>query len=87
MSEVKIDMATAGSVTLPEPGTVTFWDGEREYTIKPCPFCGNTARVWDMFSVCSNLASYVACDTCGSRSAAYTNRAEAIEHWNERYKA
>lgn len=56
---------------------------EREEKLKPCPFCGQTPDVFDVYGDCS-----VKCmnDNCSVRpkSSGYMSKSEAIKEWNKR---
>lgn len=47
--------------------------------LKPCPFCGGEAKVIQLYP------SWVACERCGARITAWTNKSEdSIDAWNRR---
>lgn len=45
--------------------------------LKPCPFCGGKALLWDICNV-------VKCTLCGVETITYETEEEAIEVWNRR---
>ena len=51
---------------------------EYKEELKPCPFCGGTAILYDAG------IPYVRCDTCGTQTTAYQTPDEAIAAWNRR---
>ena len=49
-----------------------------DYTVKPCPFCGNEARV-----IKKQSSAMVCCNTCGA-STTGRDREQALARWNNR---
>lgn len=49
--------------------------------LKPCPFCGGGARV---FQGWSELDNYVGCCKCGARTQWEHTEQKAVENWNRR---
>lgn len=50
--------------------------------LKPCPFCGGKATLWeDLFGV-----SYVSCSCCCVRTPIEEDKHIVIEDWNRRAK-
>ena len=48
--------------------------------LKPCPFCGNEARI-----LCPRgKLAWIRCDICGIETKVFENKKRAIEFWNRR---
>ena len=58
--------------------------------LKPCPFCGGKAKLYNQKVIGGYDYSYVICDSCGIRtlkyevSTEYCAKDKATEDWNRR---
>ena len=55
-----------------------------EEKLKPCPFCGGEASVYETGYMYSAPQYYICCDECGSGIAVFNTEQDAIEAWNRR---
>ena len=53
--------------------------------IKPCPFCGNEAELWEEVYEGMKVFS-VACSYCGAGTDHFDNPKEPVKNWNKRIK-
>lgn len=59
--------------------------------LKPCPFCGRSAKEHVAFSsgITPKVGVYVECESCGASTATFWNgdqQQKAIDEWNQRYE-
>ena len=52
-----------------------------EAELKPCPFCGGKATLWE--EVTADRPWHILCG-CGGRVGWFLKREEAVEAWNRR---
>lgn len=50
--------------------------------LKPCPFCGGPAFLWDLKPTYKEY--YIQCQKCRIEQKLYKSRAAAINAWNRR---
>lgn len=54
--------------------------------LKPCPFCGNEARV-EIIDIAPSRSYFIRCtQKCCEQTNAYKDKLSAIEAWNRRVK-
>ncbi len=53
--------------------------------LKPCPFCGGDASIYEVTSEEENFSGYmVSCDDCGCGTTAFDVQDMAVQSWNKR---
>ena len=52
--------------------------------LKPCPFCGGKASVWEQTSYNNKRFFFILCQRCAARTGMQETRNEAIAAWNWR---